>query len=158
MPVSVNPGSSRGWRRRRGFSKTASLHHRFRYNRFTCLRSSRRYQPCRFYKRLHRGRLCRGLHPRLIPPPEIPIPSPIPPAAVVVTRTNRRNVAHFIDILMLFEKIGNVQKRVPFEADIDERRLHARQDARHTSLMDAPCQRVLIGSLEVHLHQLVFVD
>jgi hypothetical protein len=64
-----------------------------------------------------------------------------------------------VDILMvLFEKIGNVEKCVALQANIDKRRLHPRQNARDASFMDAACQRIFVGALEVNFHQLIVFD
>ena len=62
---------------------------------------------------------------------------------------------HPIEILVLFEKIGHVEERVPFQTQVDKSRLHAGQDPRHAAFVNAARERIFIGSLEKHFHQLV---
>ena len=49
--------------------------------------------------------------------------------------------------------VRGVQKRRSGHADVDECRLHARQDARHAALVDISHQAALVGALDEHLLQ-----
>jgi hypothetical protein len=60
-----------------------------------------------------------------------------------------------IDILVFLEEIGNIQERVSLEPEIDKRRLHSGQNARYSSLVNAPGKGVFVRPLEVNLDQLV---
>ena len=62
---------------------------------------------------------------------------------------------NLVVLLVVFEEVRNVEERVTVEADINKGRLHARQNARHTALVNAPSQRVLIGALKIDFDQLV---
>jgi hypothetical protein len=61
-------------------------------------------------------------------------------------------------LLVIFEEIRNVQERVAFQADIDERRLHSRQDAGHSSFVNATRQRIFLLPLVVHFRDLLILD
>jgi len=56
-----------------------------------------------------------------------------------------------IVILKVFEDVADIQKRIAIQADIHERRLHARQNARDFSLVDAADERELFLTLNVDL-------
>jgi len=60
--------------------------------------------------------------------------------AVPVPRVGRTFVAGYaIDVFVFFlEEIRYVQKCIALQADVYERRLHARQHARHAALVDTP--------------------
>src|SRR5207244_10842605 len=47
--------------------------------------------------------------------------------------------------------VAGVEEGVLLQADVDERRLHARQDVRHDTLVDAPHDRAVPMPLEVQL-------
>src|SRR6185437_8985403 len=87
-------------------------------------------------------------------------------AAVVALRFF---AVHFQDLLFyraddgvvligIFEKVGNVKKGVPFEADIDKRRLHSRQNTGYATFMNATRERVFFGSLVENFHELVIFE
>jgi hypothetical protein len=64
-----------------------------------------------------------------------------------------------VDVVAMFvEKVGNIEERVAFQAQVDEGRLHAWQHARYAAFMDAPGKRILVGALEVHFHQLIVFE
>jgi hypothetical protein len=63
---------------------------------------------------------------------------------------------NLVVFVVIFEEIRNVEKRIPLQADIDERRLHARKHARHSSFMNAASQRVFILALVENLDYLIF--
>jgi hypothetical protein len=67
-------------------------------------------------------------------------------------------LGHAIEVFVLFEKIGDVQERIALQAQVDEGRLHAWQHARHASLVNTTRERILVGPLEVNLHQLIVFD
>jgi hypothetical protein len=58
-------------------------------------------------------------------------------------------------LLVLVKEIGNIQERVPVKANIDERRLHARENAVNAALVNATYQADVRIALEIHLYQLV---
>jgi hypothetical protein len=59
---------------------------------------------------------------------------------------------------VLIEEIRNVEERIAFQPHVHERGLHSGQNARNAALMDAACQRIFIGALEVNLNQLVVFE
>ena len=65
---------------------------------------------------------------------------------------------HLVEILVFLEEVGDVEKRIAFQAEIDERRLHAWQDAGHAPFMDTACEGILVGALEINLNQLIILD
>jgi hypothetical protein len=58
-------------------------------------------------------------------------------------------------LLVFIKEIRDVQEGVALEADIHKGGLHAGQDTRDASLVDAAGQRILVGPLEVDFDQLV---
>src|SRR5579863_5888881 len=56
-----------------------------------------------------------------------------------------------IVVFEVFENVADVEERVAIEADVDERRLHARQNARYFSFVDAADKRELFLALNVNL-------
>src|SRR5690242_5665794 len=61
-----------------------------------------------------------------------------------------------IVVFKILEDVADVQKGVPIEADIDERRLHPGKDPRHSAFVDASDQRELFFALDVDFDQLTF--
>jgi hypothetical protein len=62
-------------------------------------------------------------------------------ASIAIPVTHRALVASdLVEIVVLLEEVRNVEKRVTFEAYIDESRLHSRQHACNASLMNASCE------------------
>ncbi|MGP8175911.1 MAG: hypothetical protein ACLP7O_15385 [Terracidiphilus sp.] len=61
-------------------------------------------------------------------------------------------------LVVVFEKVRDVQECVAFQTDIDESRLHARQYARHSAFVDAACQGVFILPLVVNFHYLIVLE
>ena len=60
---------------------------------------------------------------------------------------------HLVEVVVVFLKeVRDVEERIAFESHVHEGRLHAGQNPRHASLVNATRQRVLIGPLEVQLH------
>ena len=49
--------------------------------------------------------------------------------------------------------VRGVQEGGAFEADVDKRRLHARQDARHPALVDIADDAAMTGAFDVHFLQ-----
>ncbi len=56
------------------------------------------------------------------------------------------------------EDVRGVQECRAFHADVDERRLHARQNPRHSSLVDVADQPAAAGALEKHFLQNAVLD
>jgi hypothetical protein len=63
-----------------------------------------------------------------------------------------------VEILMLFEKIGDIQERVAFQTQIHERGLHPWKHAGDAALMDAARERIFVGALKINFHQLIVFD
>ena len=72
--------------------------------------------------------------------------------------TGRSSPVTLIEVLVFFQEVRYVQKRIALQAQIDEGRLHAGKHARHTSFMNTAGERILIGALEVNFHQLIVFD
>jgi hypothetical protein len=90
----------------------------------------------------------------------IAIPASFPSAIAIAFPISDRSLiaGDLVEIVMLFEKVRNVEKRVALEANIDESRLHSWQHARDAPFMNAAGQRIFVGALEVNFHQLVVFD
>ena len=56
-----------------------------------------------------------------------------------------------IVIFQIFEYVADVQKRISIQADVHECGLHARQDARYFSFVDAADERKFLFALNVDL-------
>jgi hypothetical protein len=52
-------------------------------------------------------------------------------------------------VFEVFEDIANVEERVTIQADVDESRLHAREDASYFTFVDAADERELFLTLNV---------
>jgi len=65
---------------------------------------------------------------------------------------------NFVVFFVVLEEIRNVEKRVAIQADVDKRRLHARQHPRHPAFMNAPRQRVFVLPLVVNFDYLIVFD
>ena len=63
-----------------------------------------------------------------------------------------------VEVFVFFKEIRDVQERIAFQSQIDERRLHPRQHARNSSFMDASRQGILRPPLKVNLDQLVVFE
>ena len=69
----------------------------------------------------------------------------------------RDHVGQVVVMLFQLHKVGNVEEGVAFQADIDKRRLHARQNAGDAALIDGACEGVFVFALEVDFReQIVF--
>jgi hypothetical protein len=79
------------------------------------------------------------------------------PVGLRQTRASDFYVSEFIVVIFFLqiEKVGYIEERVAFQADIDECRLHAGKYAGHTSFVDGSCEGVFIGSLVVDLGELI---
>jgi len=55
--------------------------------------------------------------------------------------------------VLIVGKIGHVEERVPFETEVDEGGLHARENAGDAPLMDAAGEGILVGPLEENLYK-----
>jgi len=63
-----------------------------------------------------------------------------------------------VEVLVFFKEIGDVEKRVSFQAEIDEGRLHSWQNARHAAFMNAARERILVSALEINLDELIVFE
>ena len=66
----------------------------------------------------------------------------------------RRGVSVGMSVIVVFEvfeNVADVEERVAIQADVDERRLHARQNARYFSFINAADKRELFFALNVDL-------
>jgi hypothetical protein len=59
------------------------------------------------------------------------------------------DLLEFFLIFLFFEKIGDVKKRVAFQANVDEGRLHSREDAGDTAFVNGSRERVFVFTLKV---------
>jgi hypothetical protein len=70
-------------------------------------------------------------------------------AAVHRSGANRRFSMTVIVVFQVFEYVADVQEGVPIQADVHECGLHARQDSRYFSFVDAANKRELFFALNV---------
>ena len=61
-------------------------------------------------------------------------------------------------LLVVLEEIRNIEERIAVQADIDERRLHARQHPRHPAFVDASRQRIFVFALMINFDYLIVFD
>ncbi len=62
------------------------------------------------------------------------------------------HVTHYLVVLfVVFEEVRNVKEGIALQADIDERRLHARQHTRYPAFVNAARQRVFLLALKIDL-------
>ncbi|HAX42097.1 MAG TPA: hypothetical protein DCY80_06015 [Solibacterales bacterium] len=59
---------------------------------------------------------------------------------------------------MLVKKVRDIEECIAFKSQVDKGRLHARQDAGHSSFMDTARQRVFVGTLKMHLDELAVLE
>src|SRR6185312_3727305 len=76
----------------------------------------------------------------------LPLFTPSPPRLLFYNR---------IDVFVLFEEIGHIEKRVALQAKVDKRRLHAWKHARYPAFINASRQRRLATALEEDFDELV---
>jgi hypothetical protein len=60
-----------------------------------------------------------------------------------------------IVLVVVFEKVGDIEERVAFEANVHECGLHAGEDPGHTSFMDTAGEGILFFTLVEDFHKLV---
>jgi hypothetical protein len=65
---------------------------------------------------------------------------------------------YLVKVVMFFEEIGHVEKRVALQTDIHECRLHSGENARDASFMNAAGERIFVGALEINFAQLIVFD
>jgi hypothetical protein len=65
---------------------------------------------------------------------------------------------YFVVLLVILEEIRDIQKCVPFQADVHEGGLHARKHTRNLALMNAAGKGVLVLALMVDFDQLVVFE
>jgi hypothetical protein len=58
-------------------------------------------------------------------------------------------------IFMLFEKVGHVEEGIPLQSQIHKSALHPGKHPGHAAFVNTPCKRILVGTLEIHLDQLI---
>jgi hypothetical protein len=61
-------------------------------------------------------------------------------------------------VFLLFEEIGDVKEGIAFESNVDECRLHSREDPRYAAFVDGTCQRVFVLTLEINFGKLFVFD
>ncbi len=64
----------------------------------------------------------------------------------------------FVVFVVVFEEIGDIQKGIAIQADIDKCRLHARQNARDSAFMDTSGERIFILPLMENFNYLIVFD
>ena len=57
-------------------------------------------------------------------------------------------------VFLLFEEVGDVEKGVALESDVDECRLHSRQDPGDAAFVDGARERVLVLTLKIDFGKL----
>jgi hypothetical protein len=90
----------------------------------------------------------------------VAIPIPVAITAAAIGGGGGGRILDFLYVFaVLVEEVGDIEKGIAFEAEVDEGRLHARQDAGDSSFVDTACQRIFVGTLKMHLDELtVFED
>jgi hypothetical protein len=59
---------------------------------------------------------------------------------------------------MFFEKIGDIEEGVAFQAEVHEGGLHAGQDPRDAAFVNAAGERILVGALKINFYQLILFE
>ncbi len=81
------------------------------------------------------------------------------PAAIPTIPRRALSAGHVIDVLvMLLQEIRDVEECVALQAKVHKSGLHAGEHASHAPLVDTARERILVGALEVHLHQLIVFE
>ena len=81
-----------------------------------------------------------------------------PPLPVQLQRLVFDAADHLLVLLVILEEIGDVKERIALQADIDEGRLHSRQNARYATFVDAAGQRIFIFALEENFAYLIVFE
>jgi hypothetical protein len=61
-------------------------------------------------------------------------------------------------MLLQLHEVGNVEKGIAFQADVNERRLHARKHAGYAAFVDGSCKGVLVLALKINLREQIVFD
>jgi hypothetical protein len=80
----------------------------------------------------------------------LPVPATFPGGTLVT--------GDLIDVLVFLQEIRDIEERISLQAKVHESGLHSGQHSRHPPLVDTARERILMGALEVYLHQLVVFE
>src|SRR6202044_3763114 len=80
---------------------------------------------------------------------------PLPPRR---TLTATRRAIKVRSVSGLFHEVRYVKERIPLEPNIHKARLHARQNARHTPVINRASERVLILAPVINSWEFFFFD
>ena len=58
-------------------------------------------------------------------------------------------------LVLEFNEVGDVQKRIALQAKVDKCRLHARQDPCHAPVVNGSCESVLVFAFVVDFRELI---
>jgi hypothetical protein len=85
------------------------------------------------------------------------IPVRVPHFAWRLAGSAGRCLLHLVGIFLVFEldEVGYIQKRITLQAEVDKGRLHARQNARHTSVVNGSCEGVFVLAFVINLRELI---
>ncbi len=79
-------------------------------------------------------------------------------AARLTSRLGLRASANALEVrrvTLLFKKIGDVEKCIALEAEVDKCRLHARQNARNTAFVNGTREGIFVFALVVYFRELI---
>jgi len=78
-----------------------------------------------------------------------------PARLFLLLRLRSANALKVRRIFLLFEKIGDIKKRVALQPEIDKRRLHSWQNARYTAFVNGTREGIFVFALVVDLCELI---
>ena len=58
-------------------------------------------------------------------------------------------------LILEFNEVGDVQKRIALQAKVDKCRLHARQNSCHASVVNGACESVLVFAFVIDFRELI---
>jgi hypothetical protein len=61
-------------------------------------------------------------------------------------------------VLFQFHEVGNVEKGIAFQADVDESRLHAWKHAGYAAFVNGSCEGVLVLALKINFREQIVFD
>jgi len=73
----------------------------------------------------------------------------LPAIARGVFMRTRDDLLELFLVFLLFEKVGHIEKGIALQADIDKRRLHARQHARDAPFVNGSRERVFVLAFKI---------
>jgi hypothetical protein len=70
----------------------------------------------------------------------------------MAVRLGMRMAVIVVVVFEIFKNVADVKERIAIQADVDECRLHSRQDARHAALINAADEREFFFALDVNFY------